>query len=336
MFDDALSLTSPSINHTSPEDEKLANSACLNCGKNEDDGVTKLKSCMGCKMFKYCSRDCQIANRPKHKKLCKIRAAELHDEALFRQPQKEECPICFLRMPSTSGWKYTSCCGKVICGGCSHAPVYDDQGTIIEETCPFCRTPAPTSNEEIQKRFKERLDLNDPVALHTYGIYHARGKEGFPQNDAKAVELWHRAGKLGYAKANATLGYAYDFGGQGVEVDKKKAKHHYELAAIGGEAYARYNLGYYEARAGNMDRAVKHFILAAGGGYKDSLEIIKRKHAGYDKYESLKLTKSLSLEGHVTKDDCEKALKAYQTYQDEIRSDHRDQAAAFSSSYEYF
>ena len=85
-----------------------------------------------------------------------------------------------------------------------------------------------------------------------------------------------------------------------------------------------------------MDRAVRHFILAAGGGCKESLEIIKRKHAGYDKYESLNYTKSLSLEGHITKDDYEKALQAYQAYQDEIRSDQRDQAAAFSSSYEYF
>jgi hypothetical protein len=37
---------------------------------------------------------------PKHKKLCKQRAAELHDEALFKEPPpKEDCPICFLPMP---------------------------------------------------------------------------------------------------------------------------------------------------------------------------------------------------------------------------------------------
>ena len=36
---------------------------------------------------------------PKHKKVCKRRAAELCDEALFKDPPaKEECPICFLPM----------------------------------------------------------------------------------------------------------------------------------------------------------------------------------------------------------------------------------------------
>ena len=35
-----------------------------------------------------------------HKKECKQRAAELRDEALFKDPpSKEECPICFLPMP---------------------------------------------------------------------------------------------------------------------------------------------------------------------------------------------------------------------------------------------
>jgi hypothetical protein len=34
------------------------------------------------------------------KKECKLRAAELHDEALFKDPPpKEDCPICFLPMP---------------------------------------------------------------------------------------------------------------------------------------------------------------------------------------------------------------------------------------------
>ena len=35
---------------------------------------------------KYCNRECQIAHRPQHKKECKQRAAELHEEALFKQP----------------------------------------------------------------------------------------------------------------------------------------------------------------------------------------------------------------------------------------------------------
>ena len=43
----------------------------------------------------------------------------------------------------------------------------------------------------------------------------------------------------------------------------KKAKFHYEAAAIAGHEAARYNLGYMENKSGNMERAVKHWMIAA-------------------------------------------------------------------------
>jgi len=66
----------------STEDEV---SVCANCGKGEEESG-KLKSCTACKLVKYCSRECQIAHRPQHKRECRRRAAELHDEKLFKQP----------------------------------------------------------------------------------------------------------------------------------------------------------------------------------------------------------------------------------------------------------
>ena len=97
-------------------------SLCANCGKGEES-AGDLKACTACKMVKYCNRDCQIAHRPQHKKACKKRAAELHDEKLFKQPPPaEDCPICMLLLPSLhTGSKYKSCCGKIICSGCIHA-----------------------------------------------------------------------------------------------------------------------------------------------------------------------------------------------------------------------
>src|SRR6056300_111922 len=100
---------------------------CANCGKGEEEGGV-LKNCVACKMVKYCSRDCQKAHRPQHKKECRKRATELHDEALFKQPPLEEdCPICFMRVPSLgTGTIFKSCCGKVICSGCIYAGAHMD------------------------------------------------------------------------------------------------------------------------------------------------------------------------------------------------------------------
>jgi len=63
-------------------------------------GGISLKACKSCMLVRYCNADCQRNHWPKHKKVCKLRSAELHDKALFKDPSaKEECPICFLPMP---------------------------------------------------------------------------------------------------------------------------------------------------------------------------------------------------------------------------------------------
>ena len=88
---------------------------CANCGKGEEDNC-KLKLCTACKAEKYCSKDCQIAHRPQHKKACKKRAAELFDAALFKEPlSREECPICFLPLPiDMKQVNFQACCGTVL------------------------------------------------------------------------------------------------------------------------------------------------------------------------------------------------------------------------------
>ena len=66
-----------------------------------------------------------------------------------------------------------------------------------------------------------------------------------------------------------------------------------------------------ELEAGNYHRAIKHFLLAARAGYKESLDNIKQ---GYTI-------------GHVTKDEYENTLRAYQKSHDEMKSEARDKAA---------
>ena len=89
---------------------------------------------------------------------------------------------------------------------------------------------------------------------------------------------------------------------------------------MGGDAKARHNLGVCEYNAGNMDRAVKHDMIAAGSGCTASLEKIKL----------------LFKKGLVTKDDYAKALRAYQANLVEIKSPQRDEAATFHDDYKYY
>ena len=107
--------------------------ACANCGKGEENSG-ELKACAACKLVKYCNRDCQIAHRSLHKKACKKRAAELHEEALFKEhPPREDCPICFLPLPLDLGQStFQSRCGKMICSGCIIA-MYEESPRGIRE-----------------------------------------------------------------------------------------------------------------------------------------------------------------------------------------------------------
>ena len=102
---------------------------------------------------------------------------------------------------------------------------------------------------------------------------------------------------LGYPTAYLNIGFAYDYG-EGVKIDKKKAVHYYELAAMGGSVVARHNLALHEQEQGNMSRDLKHLVIAAGGG----------------KSESLKRIKEFYSRGYATKDDYTTALQSYQSY----------------------
>ena len=240
-----------------------------------------------------------------------------HDEKLFKQPPPaEDCPICMLLLPSLyTGYKYKSCCGKTICSGCIYAVEKRDGGVGL---CPFCRTPTPTAKEMIEQ-MKKRMELDDVEAMMWLGICYHEGDNELPQDYNKAWELWHQAAKLGNATSYYNLGMAY-LNGDGVGRDEKKARHYWELAAMRGHVSSRHNLGIFEGRTGNLDRALKHFMIAAGCGDKDSLDMIKK----------------MFMNGQATKDDYAQALRAYQTCLVEIKSAQRDEAAAFKDAYKYY
>ena len=281
---------------------------CASCGTAEGDDI-KLKKCTACYLVKYCSVKCQKDHRPKHKKECKKRAAELRDEILFKQPENShfgDCPICCLPLPiDIQKSVFMSCCSKSICHGCDYVNQNREYEARLQHTCPFCRIAAPKTAEEANERLMKRVEANDPVALHE------KGMERCGKGDWKmAFEYWVRAAALGDVEAHYQLSGEYREG-KGVEKDVEKQIHHLKEASIGGHPYARYNLGCVEEGKGQYDRAAKHWIIAANLGHDTSLERVKE----------------LYKDGIVSKEDFTAALRGYQTAINATRSPQRGAVA---------
>jgi len=321
-------------------EEKLQNtsvadiSVCANCGK--EGSSDNMNTCNKCKQVKYCNAVCKKVHKKKHKKDCEehIRlaaekrneelklAAEKHDAELFKTPPSQfgDCPICFLRMPILNMGVYNTCCGKIICSGCSYAPIYDNQGNKVDsEKCSFCRTPTPLSTEEILARNKKRIEAGDVHAIFNRGNYYRQGMHGYPKDYTKALELYHQAAELGHAASYCSIGCYFD-NGIGMKRNEEKAKYYTELAAIKGDVTARHNLGIFEMDDGNMDKALKHHMIAVKCGKGGSLQFIKELYTN----------------GDATKEDYMKALQLYQEYLGEIKSRQRDEAAAAREDYRYY
>ena len=240
----------------------------------------------------------------------------ISDEELFADPPpKEECPLCMLPMPHANGVcgiikAYMPCCGKMMCEGCAIMEDHEVEKGNLKDLCSFCRVPSPYTNEEFVKRLMKRAKANDHNAFYALGGIYRRGGE-LSQDMTKAFEMMNKAAELGLPMAHYNIAMAY-LSGHGVERDLDKGSRHLKLAAIGGDEVARHKLGVQEARLGNMDRAMKHFMIAARSGYDDALKEIGE---GYKA-------------GHLTKDEYASTLRAHQSIRNEMKSEERTRAAA--------
>ena len=283
-------------------------SCCASCGIAEVDDI-KLKDCGDCDLVKYCSDECRKDHKSEHEEACEKRAAELRDELLFKQPESNhlgDCPICSLPLSldlEKSGMYH--CCSKVICNGCAIANEIREGEMRRELSCPFCRELVPETDEEADKRNMKRIEANDPVAMCL------KGMEQCNRGDyLSALEYFTKAAELGYAQAHFRMAAMY-YDGEGVQVDFGKGNHHFEEAAIGGHSIARYALGDYEKdHNGSIERAVKHWIIAATQGEDDAIKTLLGEFR----------------EGHVSKDVLAAALRAHKAAVDETKSAQREAA----------
>jgi hypothetical protein len=304
---------------------------CADCGKEEErGGGFSLKACKSCMSVKYCNAACQRNHWPKHKTACKLRAAELRDEALFKDPPpKEDCPICFLPMPikiiscvslppatilsvpiydfaneheelaDEDTEAYFPCCGKSICKGCLYS--YSMNG---KDKCPFCNAER-LGKTDVEKdgEVMKRAETNDPASIYMLANFYRNGRVGLQQDHAKAMELCVRAADLGYSKAHNNLGKLYHEG-----ENMKKAKFHFEAAAMAGHNGARNNLGCLEYNSGNEERAMKHLTIAASAG----------------DYYSMHELGTFFEKGCVSRESINSTLEAYNNSCAEMRSENRD------------
>jgi len=152
----------------------------------------------------------------------------------------------------------------------------------------------------------KRVKVNDPLATCFMGTRH------FHEGDYDAaIEYWTKAAELGHAEAHFQLSTMYMMG-IGVEKDEKKEVIHLEEAAISGDPCGRYNLALIEERNGMIERAVKHWIIAANLGHDDSIKTLKLYYGN----------------GKVSKEDFTAALRAYQAAVDAAKSPQREAAEA--------
>jgi TPR repeat protein len=92
--------------------------------------------------------------------------------------------------------------------------------------------------------------------------------------------------------------------------------YYWETAAIGGHPWARHNLAVIEKRIGNIERAVKHFIIAANLGFENSMKELWKHYSG----------------GHITKENLDATLRTHQAAVDAMKSSQRDEGEEYYRS----
>lgn len=285
--------------------------SCANCGNGEEESIN-LKYCGACKLVKYCSAECQKVHRPMHKKECKKRAAELYEEALFKEhAPTEDCPICMIPLPLDERQSaFYRCCGKTICCGCIFGMYIESISKDKKDespVCPYCRMKFSRGEVGV-KQLQKLIDNGNAEACFELSRLYTTGKE-LPQDMEKAYEFLFKGCKLGCGKSCHNLAVAHQDGAY-FERDERKAKYYYELAVINGSICSRSVIGNIEGCAGNEDRAKRHILVGARAGDKKSLDLAKE---GYK-------------HGLITKDEYANTLRAYQKRHDEMKSDNREKA----------
>jgi TPR repeat protein len=196
--------------------------------------------------------------------------------------------------------KYYPCCGKTICKGCVHSFAQSSN----DDKCPFCNSDRSdkTAEEQVEEIMK-RVEANDAASIYFLANSYYNGSNGVQQDQTRAMDLYAKSADLSYKKAHYSLGLHYKQVGH-----VKKAKFHFEAAAIAGHEVARFNLGVIENDSRNLEQAIKHWTIAASVGHFGAMNALR-------KYFEV---------GAVTRESIESILTEYNNSCAEMRSEARD------------
>jgi TPR repeat protein len=170
--------------------------------------------------------------------------------------------------------------------------------------CPFCNSDRGKTEEELVAEMMKRVAANDAASINLLADSYDRGLHGLQRDRAKAIELYVRAANLGYSQAHYNMAIIYYHEGGNM----KKAKFHFEAAAMAGHEMARYNLGAIEYNSGNVEQAIKHWKIAASAGC----------------YRAMHELRSFFEKGKVSRESIDSTLSAYNKSCAEFRSEARD------------
>jgi len=244
--------------------------------------------------------------------------AETADIDMFAPiPLREECPICLLPLSIKDNENtFMICCGKRICQGCTYKYLItefkndSDTKTKRERLCAFCRQTAMCTDRI--KKLKKLMKRGNTGAFIKMAKDYKSG-EGVIQSDTKSLEMYIRAAELGCADAYGWIG-SYYHDGTAVEQDTSKALDYFVISAKKGcitshKLLARMNEGI-ESVYESIEHSIGHFKVLASAGDKDSMDILM------DKYK----------EKALSKEDLTLTLRAFQTSNDAMKSNDRENA----------
>ena len=273
-------------------------STCAACGKADDN----LKSCTACHLVKYCNRKCQISHRPKHKKECRKRAAELKhagddniSNSIDNELSEGISSVSISDSVSGSTDKKTSTSyeqnnnyeydiSKV-------AAISDDElfkDPPPKEECPICMLPMPYASGScggVQTQYQTCCGK-----IVCYGCMVAARKEIVKGNikrwcpfcripisssNEEYVKRIKKRVELNDAEACEMLGSAYITGNFGLPQDYERAVELFCQGAKFGSYNTHYILGsiVYQGDSSelveqDMKQAIHHYKVAAIGGHE--------------------------------------------------------------------